>query len=399
MSDTRCVLADIGLALQNNGHMTICNQSQQLLCDDNGEYLRLDKHTVEQAWNSPTRKQIKIDLDSGIKNNNCRQCFQEEAAGVTSGRMLFNERFREITPKEDQPLAFFLKPGNTCNLACRHCSPWVSSRWYRDHYEALVDDPDKNFNQWLIQFKAQQDSYDENNPFWKTFTRWGHDAVWFDLYGAEPTLIKSLTNALSEVAKSPYARQKSIHINTNGTNVDRKFLELLTNFQHVDFEISADGIGPQFEYMRHPASWNQFLDNLQIFEEFRSRYSDVIDIQITCTLSLYNIWNAADIKNFFERELGIIVGFNFVHHPDYMDLRNVPEEKKSLVRDHLIKAGINKPVFFNYNGVIGFLMSESDGLDRQANIKRFFEVTDRVDSYRGQSFQKVFPEMYEILRS
>ena len=40
---------------------------------------------------------------------------------------------------------------------------------------------------------------------------------------------------------------------------------MLDNFKAVGFNVSIDGIGKRFEYLRHGANWKEVSDNLDWF--------------------------------------------------------------------------------------------------------------------------------------
>ena len=124
--DCKCIYTDIGLSTQNGGYVSVCNQSRNSFQHSDGNYITLDRYTLTDAWNSPTRHEIKTALDSGIQHPNCQDCWDEEAAGRDSKRVMINRGLAHVQPREDQPLALMLKPGNLCNLACRHCGPFSS---------------------------------------------------------------------------------------------------------------------------------------------------------------------------------------------------------------------------------------------------------------------------------
>ena len=217
--NTYCVLADVGLATQTNGNMTICNQSRTNFKDSQGNTLRLDSNSLVEGWNSPTRQEIKQALESGVKHPNCKDCWDEEAAGRTSIRLQAQERFSNVTPLVDQPRVFMFKPGNVCNLSCRHCNPYVSSKWYRDHYQVEVQPTSTiSFVDYIHQYDSIRDSFaSDNNNLWPIIDQWNEHIVFYDLYGAEPLLIEPLLDQLRTSVSSGASINQTIHINTNGT--------------------------------------------------------------------------------------------------------------------------------------------------------------------------------------
>jgi hypothetical protein len=390
MSKTWCVLADIGLSVQNPGETSVCNQSQARLKHTDGNTITLDRYTIEDAWNSPTRQEIRTALANGEQHSNCSQCWQEEAAGRTSFRIINNQQFKKAEPLLDQPRAVFLKPGNVCNLSCRHCGPTISSRWYSDYYQVNIKPEGVAYNDWLKKFAVIRDSYNDDNQFWRTLESWIPGMLYYDLYGAEPLLIDPLYQIILSAANNGASSAQDIHINTNGTIWHDDYYSAFSKFRSVQLEISADGVADRFEYMRYPAKWDSVLNNLQNYKKLADANHN-IHVGISVTLSLYNIWDAKEIKRYFVNELGINnVGFNILHYPPYMDMRNAPKSAKEQISQHL------ESTDQQLNAIIDFL--NGDITNQESNLKQFFYYTKEYDQLRNQDYSKTFPEMYNLMK-
>ena len=86
------------------------------------------------TFGSHTRKMIAAALDNGIQHASCQTCWHAESVGNQSARQQFNQIFSEVKVLPDQPRVLIIKPGNTCNFACRLCNPETSTSWYQDGY-------------------------------------------------------------------------------------------------------------------------------------------------------------------------------------------------------------------------------------------------------------------------
>lgn len=381
MSNTYCVLADVGLSVHNGGHTSMCNGSRQIFHSHSGDAITLDKYSLSDAWNSPTRQEIKTALESGVRHANCTDCWSSESAGLPSMRQIHNKNLANVIPIKEQPRAVVLKPGNVCNLACRHCDPAVSSGWYDDYYSAEVKD--KSYPDWVQQFKIVRDSYAvDNQAVWGVLESWLPNLVYYDLYGAEPLLLKPVLNLLTTAAEKKYAANQCIHINTNGTIWRDEFIDIFKQFKSVDLDISVDGINEQFDYMRYPAHWSNVLENILKYKALSVAHSN-IKVGITITVSIYNILYINDIINYFQ-DLGISAGINVLHTPEFLNIKNLPKEVKSEISNYKLL-----PL-----SVISYM-----NLDNYDLIKDFFDYTNRYDQTRNQQFQKTFPKIYNLLKS
>ena len=133
-SSTYCVLPHLALAVQNYGDVCACNVNKQSYDLDGSRYT-VDQGPLKPIWHSTTRQELITALDNGVKHDSCRYCWDAEAAGNSSPRMEFTRRFSHLVPDTDQPRLMIIKPGNTCNAACRMCNPATSSSWYQDDFK------------------------------------------------------------------------------------------------------------------------------------------------------------------------------------------------------------------------------------------------------------------------
>lgn len=395
--DTRCVLADIGLGTQTNGNATICNQSRTAFRDIDGNTIRLDTHSLEQAWNSPTRKEIASALANGQRHENCYDCWFEEDAGRASMRQLSNEKFSEVTAL-DQPRVFMFKPGNACNLSCRHCNPFVSSKWYRDHYQVMVKPNSAvSFNEYVRSFDSIKQSFAKDNVnLWPILQKWSKDLVFIDLYGAEPLLIDPLLQTLRHSYNQGYSKNQTIHINTNGTIWHDDFNEVFSSYEKIELGISIDGIAEQFEYMRYPAKWSLVLSNIEKYRQLAKTYKN-IEVSICITVSLLNIYYLPEYVNFFH-SMGLDCGVNILHRPEYLNVRIAPPGVKQKIVDKMESAqfyidGWDTKIADVTNFVLLPLENSTD------HYNEFWNFTDRFDKLRNQSFAQTFSEFYDILKN
>lgn len=381
-----CILTEIGLATQSSGEITVCNQSRTVF-KLGDKPLRLDQHTLEQGWASQTRQEIRDSLNNGIRHANCQDCWDQEDAGASSVRIQANEKFKDVAIYQEQPRVFMLKPGNACNLACRHCNPYNSTRWYKDDHKL---NSTVSFIDYIKKYNPIRDSYDKDSNIWVTLNQWNQHIVHYDLYGAEPLLIDPLLNLL----RSGNTEQ-SIHVNTNGTIWQDDFNDVFGKFKHVTLGISIDAIEEQFEYMRYPAKWDHVLDNLLKYKKLTELFPS-INLSVCITVSALNVYYLPEYIQFFYN-LNIVVGINFVHRPDHLNMRILPKSVKQKVIDRLHSAAA-KDVDrgkIAIDRVINFLSldyEQSDSLFDQLQT-----VTNGYDNIRQENYAEIFKEFYEVL--
>ena len=394
-SNTYCILTDCGLSTQHNGGATICNQSRTNFQDTDGKHMTLLTHAIEDMWSGPTRQEIKKDLINGIKHTNCQSCWDEEAAGKKSMRMQYNEKYQGLEICEDQPRVMIIKPGNLCNLSCRHCSPHVSSQWIKESWK--LEKSQLSYNEYAQQFRDYTESFREENPLWKTLSKWIPKFVYYDFYGAEPTLIEPMMNLLYESAEQGVADQQEVHLNTNGTIWKDSYPGMYSKFKGVRIGISIDAVGKQADYMRYPSNWETVFGNLKRYRDSMKQYKN-IEIYVAITVSLLNIYYLDEIWQTLTNE-GFNCNISFLHRPEHLNIRIAPATIKEKIKNKLINftpTGLKQQDWHRQlEFILNFLNLEFD------NSKKLFEefqqITQNLDSSRNQSYRDVFPEFGDII--
>lgn len=395
-SNLYCVWADKGLALHNSGRTLLCCHSRTYLKDNNGNDIYLNKNTLGDAWQSQTRKQIQINLENGIRDQNCNACWDEEDAGRESRRTVNNRLYNNYTSAttSDTPKLLDLKLGNTCNLSCRHCWPEVSSKWVKDFYEIAVRPTGQSYKEYLTRWDSIQQSYDrENHQLWDQLKIYIQGADYIDVYGAEPMLLNRLWEILNYSVEQEYSTNQTIHINTNGTIWNESYIKLLEKFKKVTIDLSIDGVDQQFDYIRNGETWETMERNLKLYRNWASN-NDNIEVNVCVTLFALNVWYLPEIFDFFQQQ-HINTFFNFLHMPEYLNVKVFPVEIK-----HQIIEKIKNVEFSDYwktqqANITNFISSE---FENQPELwGKFCKTTNQLDNLRRQNFKETFPEFYTIL--
>lgn len=386
-SDSYCVLPFIHLESRADGLVSPCCLNQQFYTRDDNSLFTLSSDTLSEVWNSNSIKQLRESMVNGEKPSGCRVCWEEELCGKESKRQRENKRWGVHTTPE---LKFLdVKLGNTCNLKCRTCTATSSSKWIREtidlglggflqNYSNLSSDGNyRKVLQWPLY----------NSEFWNDLETLLPQIELFEIYGGEPLINEQHYSLLRKSISAGYSKKQRIHYNTNGTVFPEFAMnEIWNEFMRVDFMFSIDGVGKQFEYMRHPASWDKVSENLQRFLE---RYGPN-DVQICLTISSLNIYYVPEYLEVFN-SLGIGVYLNLVHVPDVLSAKNLPME----IKEHVItKLQKNQSLHEQLPSLVEFLKIDnpSDYLSMMRKIKLH-------DQYRNENYFDIFPEFGNILLS
>lgn len=400
-SNTYCVMPHVGMAFQNNTDLCCCNVNKASWQDKNRNTMFVYSHSMESAYKSHTRKMIAANLDNGIQHPSCQTCWDLESAGKESSRQKLNSKFGSVESLPDQPRILIIKPGNTCNFACRMCNPITSSNWYHDGYDLekdglassswyenirSTDDVARlTFNEYTKTFETIRNSFNQDNKeFWATLKKWIENLIFIDIYGGEPFLTPAMFDLLEHGVNIGASKNITIGIHTNASINNTRYLEILSQYKEVSFHVSIDSAVPaQLEYIRHKADFETVIENSIKFKNYFKDYPNV-KTNVTTTITPLNVFYVDTIIKDVTDLVGLSpIGMNIVTTPEY-DIRHLPVP----VKDYLIN-NVKEPT------VVNFLKQTIPGCDIE--WPKFCQTTDRLDQLRKQSFAEVFPAWWAML--
>ena len=322
---------------------------------------------------------------NGEKPSGCTNCWAEESAGKTSKRMnmiyKMQSSLKNWTPDSEPALKYIdFKLGNVCNLKCRICGSWSSSKWAQEEM-----DYGENLR---AKEHLKQGGWPKRNP--KFFDDLKEDlkhVEYFDFTGGEPFMIKDHFKILMYCVEKGYAKNIDVHYNTNGTQLPpQEIFDLWAYFKRVEIAFSIDDIGEAFEYQRHPAKWRAVNQNLVKFKEMKTPN---MDFQICSTVSIFNVFNLAKISLWVAQYQPRDLYVNTCFQPVVFNIQTLPKQVKDIVTDryHMLT---------DYQPSIRFMNAE-DRDSPQIRAQRKAKIL-QTDKYRKENFGDVFPLLNKVLQ-
>lgn len=396
-SDTFCVNAYLNLNVDPNGIVKPCCMSKKEFVTDSGE-TKLNRASIMDFWNSKDKKKFIADLDSGTKLKECEACWKEENSGKESKRIRDNKNFQnQDLNKNMLPLVVDLSMGNLCNLKCRICSPTHSSQWMSEQ-AGIYFPTDKTKYFKLTRWKDSKESFNESNDFfWKDILALLPNVLKFDFAGGEPFYIDKHWNIIKMCVDNGWSKNQHIHYNTNGTIYPEKYIHLLEQFKIVDIQVSSDGIGEKFEYLRHPANWQTSEEVIDKLIKIRNSSNTEWLIGACLSLSVYNVYDIFETFEHYAAKDDVRIYINIVH--DHSGSRILPEGLKKIIVDKLqnTQSKYKSSQWEKEKTMICNHLNNSSFNDY--DWKNFWKEVKMRDAIRNESFEDTFPEYYNHMKN
>ena len=269
-----------GISKNNDGNyfLPCCNFNMIALAALPKNEVRFSDYgqMVESPWLSSLRR----DLADNNWPSVCSKCKNLESLHLPSPR-LESIQYDLVQDKIDYLVANVMVD-NICNGACQSCSPGLSSKL------ATLYGIEVAF--------LNKDAY----------SLLPHDRITrLYLLGGEPSYSKRLKQIMKELP----VNLNSLWITTNGSAVIEEILLLDYNKINVQVNLSIDGIGKVFEYVRWPLSWQTTLDSIYEYKKVPA-----INLCMIVTVSALNVLYLDEIIEFSAKE-NISISWNVVQHP------------------------------------------------------------------------------------
>jgi len=402
-----------GLATREDGAVKVCCRSQPVGFIQN--------HSLEEIWNGPTMRRIRKDVLSDKRPPECMPCFQLEDQGVESLRQrhtngiipearinLYPNALDELGVDYKMPFEFptiEIKLNNLCNLKCRMCNPLDSTNWkdwdqveefYKKENNYLVPTIQK-----LVNKPGQYiGPFDDTENWWHSFEKLLPHFRRVEFAGGEPLMDPQHYKILDML--KPYGKDIEIKYATNGTTLGiskgRTIHDYWPHFRSVAVNVSLDGIGPVYEYIRGNSNWTEVVENIQDIQTISnvSRVVGAVAVQVSNVLILDKM-----IEEFLDK-MGVVFYTNMVQHPNVLSVQVLPKALKDLAITRLqaVKLKVPDYKYVKENPILlGITLKQIDGVinylnakDQHSKWKDCIEFNRRLDVTRNQSFLDVTPE-------
>jgi len=411
-SKTFCMHPFTGLATREDGAICACCRSHPVGF--------IDKQSLEEIWNNDTMKRIRKSVLTNIRPPECEPCFNLEDQGVESLRQRhisgkIPEARVNLYPnaldalKDDYTMPFEiptmeLKLNNLCNLKCRMCHPMDSTSW--NDWNVVKEYYKKEGN---IMYAIVEEHNLENKPFLDKFQdspQWWADLEKLlphfrrvEFAGGEPLMDPQHYRILDRLAE--YGHQIEIKYATNLSMLgksNRTVWEYWPKFKSVAVNVSIDGIGDSYKYVRGNASWAELVNNIKQIQTITniSRIVGAVTVQVSNVLILDKM------IEYFLNDIGIVFHTHRVEYPKVLSAQVLPAKLKALAIQRLqevsyrvkdFKLVKQHPQLLEYTlGQIQDNINYLQARDQSDKWQDCIDFNHNLDKTRNQCFEEVTPE-------
>jgi len=343
------------------------------------EKYNVQTDTVVEYINSDFLKQIRDEFQQDQWPVGCQRCKIEEQNNIASKRQLDYQRWEEHYSKVNLESSKFLTAsvafGNTCNLKCITCNSVSSSKWHREYLEVYNTD-----------FRPV---HFYRKDFVSGFVSQVPDLLHLDIPGGEPLLSgvneqKQLLQHYVDIGKS---KEISIHYTTNASIFpDNSWINLWKHFREVEIQLSIDGIGARYEYIRYPANWEELQKNARLYIELE-KVQNNIRLSVSHTVSAYNILYIPEFLTWCQTTGLPEPWLGRVHNPVHMRPEVWPATVRQFIQQTLTQDSNN----------ISQTWAKLLDQDNSDHFNNFIKYTHIHDRNRGLNFSLVFSELAQFI--
>ena len=426
-SKTFCPYPWISVMTQPTGTVSWCCVARDNFKNDDGSMVDLNRgHKIESVWNNNHMKNIRKDMIEGEVGKGCEHCYDLEDMGFPSYRTNYIRDWFEYSDKGEQihdiieksinndyhvdtaPMYLDFRLGNMCNLKCRMCQPQNSSQIQKEYAKIEASDPTSaqfikdNFT-WG-QFVGDLTNWEDDPDFLRQVEEWLPGVCKLYFTGGEPTIIERVYWIMEKCVEMGIAKDIDLVFNSNMTNIQPRFLNLVEQFKNVLMCVSVDAYGHENEYIRGASHWKQVEKNLRKYCA-----SDVIGtLLFSPVIQIYNVLTITKLLSFIEEleiEYGreVFVTFLICDYPTSLDFRNCPEQVREVAAGRLemwLKQSTvlaNRPE--NVQSINATIKALKD--NRKENWRQelvtFQKYTSLLDKTRDESMEEALPELHKLM--
>jgi organic radical activating enzyme len=404
--------------------------------DDSNRVMNITTDSIEDALNSKTHREHRLEMMQNIKPTRCRSCYDSEDStkipewgssssnGRSKRQRVINETAKMIPEYVTVNTAskftssdgtvtskivnLDLRFGNLCNQKCIMCSPQHSSLWYEDW--KIISQGKSDYNRepgvykkgkYKIYPLVEDDRgrtrmsgvipWWETDDWWKKFDKISPDLRYIYFTGGEPLLVPAMEECLDRLISNRHAEKIQLRFDTNLSVINKKVIDKWKHFKELHLCVSVDDVADRYNLIRNPGNYERFIENIKTIKENQipiHYFSSCIGIATP-----YAVKRVLDLAEDFN----VDTYFRFLEGPNWLDIRNFPRSAKLEIIKTIESFGGNKRYLRWYKAEINLLKKYID-YENQEHIQEFVRVMDILDNSRNTDWRKTLSDVYDLIQ-
>ena len=286
-------------------------------------------------------QQTRLDLLNGASIPECNVCYRQEESGQYSFRhrrnfqaaihpTYFIESLKQSPANCRINNANTIKPAfihvslsNLCNLACRMCKPFYSSKLTQQFKKFnLVDQSLPNTLDWT-----------EDATKWNSFLELIKDnpnLISLHVMGGEPTVHNRFYELVDWCIENNCVDFHFTFV-TNGTRLDQDFMTKLSAFRSVQIEVSVENFHPSNDYVRQGGDYITVQQNIKRYLEHKPANTNIVLRPVPQALTIEHYYTLIDFAIAHQTTLDN----NNLLDPAYLRVTVLPKWYKDRIAEQL----------------------------------------------------------------
>lgn len=405
--------------------------------DENDKVMNIMTHDIEDAINSKTHKEHRLQLANNEKPKRCRNCYDSEDStrgvkewgesarrgrskrqrvlwqtGTSIKEYVKFEQAEKMTNSDGSTSAkvvnLDIRFGNLCNQKCIMCSPQHSNLWYEDWVAIGYGEPQYNREEKTYkkgkfkEYPLVEDNHGrikmqglvnwwETDVWWKKFEKIAPSLRYIYFTGGEPLVVPAMQKCLDILIDKGYAKDIQLRYDTNLSVINNKVIDKWKHFKNIFLCVSIDDTDERYNLIRFPGNYERVKRNTIMLKEAGLP----IHYISTCVgiASPYSVIRISKLA----KELGVDTYFRFLEGPDWLDIRNFPPAAKQEIINTL-EANMGDPLYDKWaKGEVNLLKKYMD-YSEERHLKEFIRVMDILDKQRNTDWKKALPDVVELFQ-
>jgi radical SAM protein with 4Fe4S-binding SPASM domain len=358
-----------------------------------GGAFKFGNQSFNLTWQDPKLEEVRERSKNGEQLSMCNRCWSEEQLGLTSERNYLINDVPEGLDYTDKnyymsgPRHLNIKVSNICNLRCRTCQSRDSYLYHieGEHYERknnLTHTP-YTIEKFKKHFTDQQlnDLFDASGNLER-----------IELYGGEPFLDDQIPRYLNRLIDADLSERIDLYVSTNATHaLTDSWCRIFNNFNNIIINVSIDGIGDRFTYLRHPGIWSVAERNITKLFSLKNEKINIIPV---VTVSALNVWNLPEVFEYF-KSYDVEPFIILVQWPQYYCVNVYPDAVKTEISQHLSSYNNDK-----FRPVINLINTDPKNHQGHRGLSPWQEFkfwTQEKDLYRKENFLETFSDLGRVI--